>query len=42
MEAYFYREWRNAFALQRIMGYSTMDMTKKYVSMENKNPQGTL
>jgi len=32
----FIKNGGNAFTLQRIMGHSTMDMTKRYVSMENK------
>ncbi|OQY42378.1 MAG: hypothetical protein B6227_02250 [Fusobacteriia bacterium 4572_74] len=32
----FIKNGGNAFTLQRIMGHSTMDMTKRYVYMENK------
>ncbi len=32
----FIKNGGNAFTLQRIMGHSTIEMTKKYVSMENK------
>lgn len=32
----FIKNGGNAFTLQRIMGHSTMDMTKRYIYMENK------